>query len=137
MQVDVLSRPALEELYEKVILPQFGIIGNVVWEEHRTIGPDNEAHVFLHNKKRLVLVYDDYPTTDTQSLAAEFPYCTATRVARDLAKGNVVVDNNASPASDDRCILRFGPNDLPFKHIHDVTGYFQLFIIERPSGAGS
>lgn len=134
MQPNVLSEPILEELYEKVILPQFGIAGDIKWEEHLTIGPDNEAHVFICNKKRMALVFDDYPTTDEGSLAVEFPFCNITRMTRDSAGGSVTVDDKTPQASDDEYILRFGPSGLPFKYIHDVTGYFQLFDIERLDG---
>lgn len=133
MQFDVLSEPTLEELYEKVILPQFGIEGDISWDEHLVIGPDNVAHVFVCNKKRMALVFDDYPTTDAASLNLEFPLDVVARVSLDPNNGNVIVDSNM-PSGSDEYILRFGPDTLPFKHVHNVTGYFQLFSINSLDG---
>ena len=129
MQHDVLSESALEELYEKAILLQFGIAGTISWENHFSIGPDNHAHLFACGGARFVLVYDDYPTTDADSLKCEFPERDIRQVALDRSGSNVTVDESMTPGSDDY-ILRFGPGSLPFKWVYNVTGYFQLFRIE-------
>jgi hypothetical protein len=128
MQVDVLSKSTLEELYEKVILPQFGIVGAISWEDHFSIGPDSHAHVFVYGQTRLVLVYDDYPTTDAKSLTEDFPGSSIKRIALDDAGSDVTVEATTTLAPDDY-VLRFGPGSLPFKWVYNVTGYFQLFTL--------
>jgi len=129
MQVDILSRPTLEEFYEKVILPQFGIVGVISWEDHFSIGPDNHAHVLVYGQTRLVLVYDDYPTTDARSLIEDFPGKGIKRIPLDDAGSDVTVDETMT-LGPDGYVLRFGPGSLPFKWVYNVTGYFQLFSIE-------
>lgn len=129
MQHDILSQGALEELYEKVILPQFGIADAISWEGHFSIGPDNHTHVFACGGARFVLVYDDYPTTDAESLKEEFSGGAIKRIALDRAGSNVTVDKSMAPRSE-HYILRFGPGSLPSKWVYNVTGYFQLFSIE-------
>jgi len=129
MQHDVLGESALEELYEKVILPQFGIVDTISWKNHFRIGPDNHAHLFACGGARFVLVYDDYPTTDVDSLKKEFSGASIMQVALDRSGNNVTVDESITLGRDDY-ILRFGPGSLPHKWVYNVTGYFQLFRIE-------
>ena len=52
----------LEQHYEKVVLPLYGITEGIAWESHAQTGPDNFIHVFAYGEARYVLAYDDYPS---------------------------------------------------------------------------
>ena len=51
---------ALYELYDKFILPQFGIQDEIIWDGSDTLGPDEEAHYFKIKSKRFALIFEDY-----------------------------------------------------------------------------
>ena len=129
MQRTILTQRTLEEFYSQVILPQFGVRQKqIAWQDHTTIGPDNETHVFLCDDEHMVLVFDDYPTTTVDDIRTEFPGATITQIS--LGEGNVSVAGN-TPSTDDNAILRYTPA-VPYTYVHGITGYYQLFNIGTP-----
>ena len=127
MQPNQLTAPALEELYAKVILPQFGISGDSIsWIEQRTIGPNNEARVFKVGDEQMVLVFDDYPTTTVETISKEFGSDSVTQIHRSNTEGSVGMDAHSSD-NDNQTLMRFSIESTPFTHAHGITGYFQLF----------
>lgn len=129
MNTDI-SEPTLNELYEKVILPQFGITDDVTWHGHMPIGHDTDVHEFTHNSQEMILVFDDYPTTTIRTLHHEYLVFPQTAIQIELEQDKDWVSPDAS--FEDRHILGFGPRITPSKYVHNVTGYFQLFRVIMP-----
>ena len=52
---------ALYELYEKLLLPQFGIKNlNVTWLESENVGPDETVHYFSIESVKYALIFEDH-----------------------------------------------------------------------------
>lgn len=122
MQETILTIPALEEFYQKVILPQFDVekkMDNVVWVGHSTIGPDADAHHFRIGQKEYALIFEDYPGLGDEGIQEEVA-ASWQRIVRIGLTGH----DDASTK-----VLSFGPAELPSKYVHNVTGYFSLVEI--------
>ena len=121
MQETILTKQTLEELYEKVIVPQFAIeddLAGIVWRGHSTIGPDADAHHFFIGKKEYALVFEDYPGLGVVGIHDEV-----------AAPWQQVMCVGLTGHEDEAEELWFGPKELPAKYVHNVTGYFTLVRI--------
>jgi hypothetical protein len=114
-----MSNESLEELYQFVILPQFGLpkSAKIIWKTHETIGPDDDAHYFQIDRKQYVLIFRDYDQFGEEEI-------------RDLIKLPTGIFEHISPTSFTNCApaYRFSL-PVPFKYAHNVTGYFALLSI--------
>jgi|GEM_PF-146884 len=52
----------IERHYSLFMLPLFGIVDDIHWQQHIKTGPDNFLHCFISMGERYVLAYDDYPS---------------------------------------------------------------------------
>lgn len=119
----------LEELYAKVILPQFGLEpSDVTWLDHKLIDPDNEAHIFTQGGQQYILLFEDYPGFSmaevSQGVSPDSP-----PELEPLSRSSTVTENE----HDADYILRFGPKTVPSYYVHNVTGYFKLYRVVSES----
>ena len=128
MQLSPLDYHSLHEFYSQIILPHFGVSRqHILWQEDRILGPDNEAHVFLTDDAKMVLVYDDYPTTTLADIRKSFDDDTAVVLQLSTPSDGVIAINNAHETKDVAAYtLSFG-SATHRVHTHNVTGYFRLF----------
>jgi hypothetical protein len=113
---------ALYELYEKFILPQFGIQSKEIdWDGSDTLGPDEEAHYFKINGKRHALIFEDYG-----GLAVEQDY-----IGENIdlqGKGFAYINPVSATEHSPSWLVKF---DTPYQYCHNVTGAFTLIELEK------
>jgi hypothetical protein len=113
---------ALYELYEKFVLPQFGIKNTeITWDGSDTLGPDEEAHYFNSNGKRHSLIFEDYG-----GLAVVEDYI---RENIDLkGKTFTYIKPESATEHSPSWIVKF---DTPYQYCHNVTGAFTLIELDK------
>lgn len=112
---------ALYELYEKFILPQFGIKDETTWDGSDTLGPDEDAHYFKIKDKRFVLIFEDFG-----GLAVERNYIEENIDLK--GKGFTYIEPISATEHSPSWIVKF---ETPYQYCHNVTGAFTLIELNK------
>lgn len=111
---------ALYEVYEKFILPQFGLKNQTIeWEGSDTIGPDEEAHYFDADDVRYALIFEDIG-----GLAVDRAYFKDNIHLK--GKGFSYVEPISATEHSPSWLVKF---DTPYQYCHNITGAFTLIQI--------
>jgi hypothetical protein len=104
-------------LYNKVVLPQFGMRGTeVVWGRRKALGPDESAWPFRIWDSHYVLVYEDYQGLGSNEQYVKDHVTSARPFEFVLPTSKTTI----SPSYDG---LHF---PVPYQYVKDITGTFTL-----------
>ena len=109
---------SLYDFYERVVLPQFGVEGAVLWHRSELVGPDETAHYFSVGKQGYILIFEDY------CMLGKDPLYIREHVTTEKYRFVQPVSKTYDPPSWGFRLL------APYHYCANVTGTFTLLAVE-------